>query len=320
MLRKISGFYHDNYIIPNGDEPFVVGVPLGRANTARVIPEDEVLMFLEAVNFPAPRLLYSDPDSKFAVHSFISGDVFNHVYFRNIRVPDWALVQIANLIKRLHHLETAQFAQYRDRIAKSATAKEFFQFVLNHSKAIFSLLREQYESLYKTLLFPVDPFLTVEVESENLSDRDFVLCHGDIHRSNLLIEEQTRSLVLIDWETCLIGDPAYDLAVHLQKMRYEPDQENLFLQEYLKDNVPLNNAAEWQSQIEIYRKLEQLTLVIIDTPRYLDDLNAKHSTEEEHHDYASRYFAKLQTAWRIWGIETNVMTIEDIKQIFLSAV
>jgi thiamine kinase-like enzyme len=48
----------------------------------------------------------------------------------------------------------------------------------------------------------------------DLTPRPFRLVHADVHRKNIL-----------DGELALLGDPVYDLAVHLHEMGYLPEEE-----------------------------------------------------------------------------------------------
>ncbi|SET27034.1 hypothetical protein SAMN05216389_1084 [Oceanobacillus limi] len=101
-------------------------------------------------------------------------------------------------------------------------------------------------------------------------------------------------------------------------MRYEPDQEELFLNEYIKENAQFHSLSYLQDQVHIYRNLELVTLVIIDTHRYLDDIKTKDFTQEEHHEYAYRYLTKLKKVWSMFGMQEDTMTLDQIKEIFSS--
>jgi len=314
--NKISGYYHDNYIVKRNGNDLVIRVPHAEKKIHRMIPEEEVLIFLEKAGFPAPRLLYVDPDSQFVVHSYIEGKALNHIYKRNKRVPDWIPTESARLIKCLHRLDPAGLYPYSRGIANSPDSKGFFDCVLKQTKEIYSNYEPLLKNLYHELSFPEHPFERIEKERNRLLNRNFVVNHCDIHRGNFIFDENKKTLRLIDWETCQIGDPAYDLAVHLSKMRYDPDQELLFLNEYLKGNRLFDNFIELQKQVGIYRDLEIITLAVIDTFRYYQDLESPSFTHEEHLDYAARYFIKLKKAWSVWGMDGDALPLEKIMDIF----
>ena len=37
------------------------------------------------------------------------------------------------------------------------------------------------------------------------------MCHGDAHTGNLLIDDDSETAILVDWEDCSLGPPAWDI-------------------------------------------------------------------------------------------------------------
>ncbi|MGW4243281.1 phosphotransferase [Nocardia sp. NPDC004722] len=44
-----------------------------------------------------------------------------------------------------------------------------------------------------------------------------------------MIIRNGREVVFLDWELALYGEPVYDVATHLHKMGYQPDEYATFL-------------------------------------------------------------------------------------------
>jgi hypothetical protein len=56
-----------------------------------------------------------------------------------------------------------------------------------------------------------------------LTERPFGLLHADLHRDNMIVQPNG-SLFVLDWELATYGDPLHDLATHLVRMEYGPDE------------------------------------------------------------------------------------------------
>ncbi|MFJ9366440.1 phosphotransferase family protein [Nocardia sp. NPDC101769] len=74
----------------------------------------------------------------------------------------------------------------------------------------------------------VPPVATIETGWRTLESRPFRLVHADVHRKNMIIRDG-QEVVFLDWELALYGDPVYDVAPHLHKMGYQPDEYATFL-------------------------------------------------------------------------------------------
>ncbi|SEE26854.1 Phosphotransferase enzyme family protein [Streptomyces sp. 3213] len=59
----------------------------------------------------------------------------------------------------------------------------------------------------------------------DMAPRPRGLLHGDLHRDNVVVTtEGDPSVIAVDWELATYGDPLYDLATHLVRMRYPETQ------------------------------------------------------------------------------------------------
>ncbi|MFF0635945.1 phosphotransferase family protein [Nocardia sp. NPDC004151] len=89
---------------------------------------------------------------------------------------------------------------------------------------------------------PDDPFTTIEAGWRTLESRPFRLIHADTHRKNMIIRDG-RQVVFLDWELGLDCDPGYDVASHLHKMGYQPDEYATFLNLWALPNQRRQPAA-----------------------------------------------------------------------------
>ncbi|WP_405767761.1 phosphotransferase [Actinacidiphila glaucinigra] len=83
---------------------------------------------------------------------------------------------------------------------------------------------EEYGELLERLGIPDDAMKRFGERLPDLTRRPFSLIHTDLHRDNILIRDDG-GLVVIDWEHAMFGDPLYEVATHLCRMRYPEAQE-----------------------------------------------------------------------------------------------
>ncbi|TDD61251.1 hypothetical protein E1293_45095 [Actinomadura darangshiensis] len=71
----------------------------------------------------------------------------------------------------------------------------------------------------------------------------------------------------LDWELTLWGDPVYDLAVHLHKMAYLPEEEASLTTRW-SSAMPSEHIVGWQDDLVAYRTHERIKSAIVDAVRY----------------------------------------------------
>ena len=300
---KLCGYYNHNYLAHHNGEPYIVRIPIPKSDAMdiRRIPEECALKSIEKNNIEAPRLLYIGQKSAFYVHSFVDGSVLNDTYGDNIRIPDWILMRIVEEMIRLHTVNIVEFAQKCQDLATSPDAQCFFLSHLSFDVELYERLRPEMVTIYQQLGFPSDPFAKVGAVGRQLSPRQFVLCHSDIHRKNIIFREQNKEITILDWELALVGDPVYDIAVHFHKMRYQEDQEYTFIQRYCElANWPANPGF-LREEIDVYLSLERIKSALVDAFRARSDLKSKDLTGAEQRELAARYARKAVRAHEVWG-------------------
>ncbi|MFJ5777475.1 phosphotransferase family protein [Streptomyces sp. NPDC093094] len=79
--------------------------------------------------------------------------------------------------------------------------------------------------LFKALGIPEDALLRLGERIPSLARRPYSLLHGDLRREHLVVPHGgDPPVVCVDWELATYGDPLYDLATHLVRMRYPAAQ------------------------------------------------------------------------------------------------
>jgi aminoglycoside phosphotransferase (APT) family kinase protein len=103
---------------------------------------------------------------------------------------------LADVLARLHRLETGPVVQ---RLEATASPRPDIDSMLDH-------LRSTAEHLDRPALAAVATWLA----DHRPASEPEVICHGDMHPFNVLLDDQGRSTVL-DWSAAVIAPPSYDL-------------------------------------------------------------------------------------------------------------
>ncbi|MZD04714.1 phosphotransferase, partial [Streptomyces sp. SID5785] len=83
----------------------------------------------------------------------------------------------------------------------------------------------EFGGLFVALGVPEDALRKYGPWAPRMSPRPFGLLHGDLHRGNVVVTgDGVPPLRCVDWELASYGDPLHDLAVHLVRTHYPPDQ------------------------------------------------------------------------------------------------
>ncbi|MEU0677324.1 phosphotransferase [Streptomyces sp. NPDC006172] len=84
--------------------------------------------------------------------------------------------------------------------------------------------------LFTALGIPADALPTLGERVPAMTRRPYSLLHTDLHRDNVIVPEAdgdapAAPVVCVGWGAATYGDPLYDLATHLVRMRYPEHQE-----------------------------------------------------------------------------------------------
>ncbi len=78
--------------------------------------------------------------------------------------------------------------------------------------------------LFEALGVPADALTRLAERIPAMARRPYTLLHTDLHRANLIVSAEDRSVACVDWELATYGDPLHELATHLVRMRYPASQ------------------------------------------------------------------------------------------------
>lgn len=153
----------------------------------------------------APGCVFSDQDAVLMVMPFIQGHPLHHP-------DDHQLSQLGKMVKKLHNYSDSYPTRYslKDRISQ------------HHQKGIKS-----------GIAYPTGFDQEVQNVLNKSSLRSLVPCHGDLNPSNILIDDSSGDINIIDWTTATWEDPFFDLSFFCLLSNLSPLQKEVFLEAYL---------------------------------------------------------------------------------------
>ena len=227
----LAGHYNRNYEVSLAGQKVLVRIPIfeSPAMDVRVLPELIVMKVAEQTGLPVPRVLGACLDPSFAVHEFIEAEPLNEAFPCGTRLPPHIIEAIAQAQVSLLGASMTSLESYLGSWPRGGESQAFYLRLLNETELVYRRHWMSHGWLFEALNIPDDPFECLRLSAARLHPRSFGLLHGDLHRRNMLISGV--HLWIVDWELALFGDPAYEVAVHLHKMYYRPDEERMYMRE-----------------------------------------------------------------------------------------
>jgi aminoglycoside phosphotransferase (APT) family kinase protein len=260
-----AGYYNHNVRVDGRLGTVNVRIPVAGADVMdlRQWPEAVVLRAIEASAVPAPRLRWESRSPKYQIHDYIEGELLDRVAPRGVAVPAHVPTDVAAFFGSLREVPSERLPTTTDE--NRGDPVSFARRLSAVSQNVYREARESFGRLYRDLEVPADPFAGVVESWTTLQVRPFRLLHSDVHRKNMII--RAGRVVFIDWELALFGDPVYDVASHLHKMGYFPDEQEALLTAWATAE-PAAAVGEWTTDLQTYLNHERVKSVVVDAVRY----------------------------------------------------
>ncbi|MES9539952.1 phosphotransferase [Actinomadura sp. NPDC000600] len=300
-----AGYYNDNIRVDTPDGPVIVRIPIHGADMMDLRPwrEDRVLAAIAPHVRDAPRLLHTSADPPFQVHEFIAGDVLNDVAPRGVPVPPHVLDDVVRLFRQLTGVPRlpdipASWPGDADTVAFACLLSDLTQ-------RVYDTFSADYADLFTDLAIPADPLAPVGDLWRGLTPRPFTCVHADVHRRNMIVNGG--STTFLDWELALWGDPVYDLAVHIHKMGYLPEEQDALVTRWQAAMLPAHTAG-WRQDLDAYLAHERIKSAIVDSVRYSQLFAKGGPYPYPEPELVASLTAKLNAARPYWQIPTPLDT------------
>ncbi|MCK9893604.1 aminoglycoside phosphotransferase family protein [Frankia sp. AgB32] len=296
---RSAGFYNHNVRVETREGPVVVRIPIPGTDTMdlTIWPEAGVVQAISPAVARVPRLLHANADPAYQVVEFITGEVLDAVAPRKKRVPDHVIPDVGELFRQLGQVPLDQLPTLPEDWPTDSDTATFAHRLSAVTIDVYTRFRDEFGDLFSSLAFPADPCEPILERWQTLSPRPFRLLHTDIHRKNMII--CAGATYFLDWELALWGDPVYDLAVHLHKMAYQPDEENAARTAW-RAAVPAEAAIEWTADLTTYLAHERVKSAIVDTVRYTKLITSHTESPVAEAALLDKLTTKLTAAHAVW--------------------
>jgi len=164
-----------------------------------------------------------------------SGDVFTAqkwIKGRKLEPNDMSGEDVAKLLKKIHR--SKPLLSMMKRLGKTPFSPEILLTQLQ-SKLNANLIKEF--AISKTIGY-------LEQHVPEIRPNNWAVCHGDMNHNNWMITEENE-LFLIDWESAIIGDPAFDLGPLLYWYVPEGEWENWLNNYGMSLTESIYNRLKW---------------------------------------------------------------------------
>jgi aminoglycoside phosphotransferase (APT) family kinase protein len=269
----------------------------------RIWRESDVLSAIQSRVPAAPRLLHASEDPRFQIHAYVEGEVLDQIVPRGRRLPSHVVADACRLLASLGSVPQDDLPPVPADWPADGDVHGFAERLVKLTRLVHRTYRDDFVDLWTQLHIPADPLMVVESSLPDFGTRKFRLVHADVHRKNIIVTGGCS--IFLDWELALWGDPVYDLAVHLHKMSYLPDEEERLLTMWAQTAGVDDN---WRADLVRYLRHERVKSAIVDSVRYAKLLADDSVAPEVAQGLITRLVAKLNAAYQVWQIDFAATT------------
>ncbi len=268
----VSGFYHDNYLVQRDGVIYVVRVnrKLDEPDVEpRMYAEAAVLAALRNADIAAPDIFHDSSEHGFTVISYLPGQRIADLYPPGTQVPDSLIEFIGSTMSKLYRVERETLGTMlrQSPWPRAAGEDAFLPSLLSWLTKVYESASVAEKGCMRAVGLPTNPFDDRRFSLDNIQ-RAFRLCHGDLQRENILAAPG-ELYSLLDWEMAVWGDPLWDVASHMHRAAYPPDQEQSALQRLLGSCPNGTSSASDHHAYDVYLKVEQYRSLVLDCARNL---------------------------------------------------
>src|SRR6266536_146222 len=290
-----SGFYNYNVKLATPTGPVIVRIPIRGTDIMdlAIWPEASVLRAIHGTVTNVPVLLHAHDSPPFQVHEFIDGELLDSSAPRGVPVPGHVIEDVAEAFGQLCRITRERVPPLPVDWPTDEETANFARRLSAVTAAVYARFRPEFGELFTGLGIPADPLAPILARWPSLHRRQFRLLHTDIHRKNMILADGWT--YFLDWELALWGDPVYDLAVHLHKMGYSP-QEHAAMQDAWLAAVPGSASGRWRPDLDTYLSHERVKSAIVDTVRYTKIITSGSASPEREAELVGKLAGKLDAA------------------------
>ncbi|MFE6410306.1 phosphotransferase [Streptomyces sp. NPDC057837] len=232
-----DGHHNRNFVLPL-TEPMAryvrraAGTPaIVRVRSRNALPvvirtwtEPAVLRAIHGALPQVPECL-ADRDGS-AVHSYVEGVALSRLHGHGDPVDRRLITSLMQTVARMAMVRRETLPPLPGVRPGGDTGSRGFLRALAHlaDRQIRQPNWPEFGGLFEALGVPADALTRLAEQTPAMARRPYTLLHTDLHRDNLIVSVDGRSVTAVDWELATYGDPLHELATHLVRMRYPAAQ------------------------------------------------------------------------------------------------
>lgn len=300
----MSGFYHENSRV--GDVVIRKEHRGAPEMDLRIWHEADVNLIVARHGIRVPRLIALLRAEAIQIYDFVNGQLLDDFAPKGASLSKAITGEINSFYEKLRTVPLTELPELPSNWPAEGDSVAFACMLSSFTDAIFRKYSESHGQFFERLQIPKDPISCLSWS--NLSSRPFCLLHSDIHRKNVIIAEDG-GLCLLDWELAMWGDPLYDLAVTIHKMKLVDGDRELLIQGWTRASGLSDNAI--REDLVRYLEHEVVKSAIVDAVRLRYQYRTADSTKQKA-EFVTKLHAKLAAGHEVWGLEAN-LTERDIE-------
>ncbi|MFF4486847.1 phosphotransferase [Streptomyces sp. NPDC001544] len=280
VVGPLRGYHHETYVFPlPGRGRYKCREPrpgLFWFDRRCFASEEQLLRDLSGRISGIPDVIEVDG---LKLQRFVEGQTLGDLLSDGLAVPRAVLAQILALFEQLARVTTETLSVDRccttlDRPEDGDSDGFMEWFVRFTEEHVYRGNLPAFEGLFADLGVGDEGFKYLRKHVSGLRERPFCLLHADLHRENLIVDDELR-LWTIDWELATFGDPLYDLATHLHLMRYPVRQARAVAHRWAEtvEQVRPGSSVGWEHDLPLllgYKRAQSLFTDVIRTALSLD--------------------------------------------------
>lgn len=294
--ERISGHHNVNHVVRlTAEEADAVGFPPDskvmvrqrREDVASVVirtwdHEQGVLEALRHHEGPVPQVLERFEGG--AVHSYLEGTPLSSICRNGEPVEPRLIQAFAELLADMARVPGPALPDRPPYWPRNGDSRGFLRMLLTQAEEQIRRANwPEFGGLFVALGVPENALRLCQHWAPALTPRPFHLLHGDLHRGNVIVtHDGWPRLLLVDWELATYGDPLHDLAVHLVRTDYLPQQWDEAVEQWLKAMwmVRPESVAGLESDLQHYIDFERAQSVYPDVIRAAGTLGESFSQSD----------------------------------------
>ncbi len=303
--KAFNGYYNNNYKFHNklNRKDYIVRVKneLASQMDFRAFEETSLLSMIKLDFAPKPYMKFIIENKGVSLLNFIEGVTLNERYPSVNDVPSYIIKKIAQTMAKLHSYDITDINEI-NTLKNISVIESYVQYYSDFIINKYNEYLPRFRGVFSILKFPKDVESLVKIDLDMLEYEQISLCHGDVHQKNIIINSND-DINLIDWEFAMLAPKSADIAIHLHRMKYSDTMAQAFLDYYI-ENDPM--FLYYTGNVKEIIKLEEIKTVIVDVVRYLNILTNRRVSEVEKGNLINNYISKLQKAYKIWQINSDI--------------